>query len=208
MASITFTETGGIEANSFSANGEIFVGAVGMVIWWSGTLATIPSNAKVCNGQTLSSSAYPKLYSKIGTKYGGSSSNFALPDLRVGSATSNGRFIRARFDDNVTYQDDAIRNITGYLNDLDMYTTNYVKFYPHGGYTIQSGSLRVKYTSPAVTQTLTVKTDHLQGYATDSGIEFNANSNAGLDGNPMAGHANGDDIHPYNVSMIPIIIVS
>lgn len=113
MASITFTETGGIEANSFSANGEIFVGAVGMVIWWSGTLATIPSNAKVCNGQTLSSSAYPKLYSKIGTKYGGSSSNFALPDLRVSSATSNGRFIRARFDDNVTYQDDAIRNIIG-----------------------------------------------------------------------------------------------
>lgn len=38
-------------------------------------------------------------------------------------------------------------------------------------------------------------------------LSFSANAGNATD-NPMAGHANGDDIHPYNISMIPIIIVS
>ena len=35
-----------------------------------------------CNGDTLSSNLYPMLYEAIGTTYGGSSANFALPDFR------------------------------------------------------------------------------------------------------------------------------
>ena len=179
--------------------------AVGSVIWFSGNTEKVPSGYLVCNGQPISRTTYADLYAVIGTKYGSGdgSSTFNVPNLSDG----NGRFIRAGFTDSDigAIQNDEIRNITGYLTDLDMYTTGYVRFYPHGGYSIYSGSLTGRWTSSAVTQTLTVKTDHLQGYATDSGIEFNANSDAGLDGNPMAGHANGSDIHPYNIKMLPLI---
>lgn len=40
------------------------------------------------------------------------------------------------------------------------------------------------------------------------GFSFSANADENSYGNPIAGHANGSDIHPYNISLIPIIIVS
>ena len=36
---------------------------------------------------------------------------------------------------------------------------------------------------------------------------FSANGGSST-GNPMAGHANGTDIHPYNISSIPIMKVA
>ncbi len=36
-------------------------------------------------------------------------------------------------------------------------------------------------------------------------IYFDANDNYKNYGNAMAGHANGTDIHPYNISFLPLI---
>ena len=34
---------------------------------------------------------------------------------------------------------------------------------------------------------------------------FDANADNNNWGNPIAGHANGDDIHPYNIAILPLI---
>lgn len=65
----------------------------GLIAWFSNM--TPPQGWLYCDGSTISSSDYPKLYAIIGTKYGGNSSNFKLPDLRnqfirgVQSGTTN-----------------------------------------------------------------------------------------------------------------------
>lgn len=44
------------------------------------------------------------------------------------------------------------------------------------------------------------------GSATSTNLYFNANlSEDAADYNPIAGHANGDDIHPYNIAVLPLI---
>lgn len=63
------------------------------------------------------------------------------------------------------------------------------------------------YLSGVFKQDSTTKTD---GYVGNNGgtwsrnIPFNAN-NGNKEDNPMAGHANGTDIHPYNISYLPLI---
>lgn len=37
-------------------------------------------------------------------------------------------------------------------------------------------------------------------------LDANINSTVGIETqNPMAGHANGDDIHPYSIYLVPLI---
>jgi microcystin-dependent protein len=60
---------------------------VGTIIAWGGTTRSVPSGWMLCNGKPLSKSAYPDLFTAIGTSWGASGSNFNLPDLR-------GRFLR------------------------------------------------------------------------------------------------------------------
>ena len=91
---------------------------VGSVLPYAGTV--IPENYMECDGRYLSRSQYSALFNAIGTTYGASGSSFRLPDLR-------GVFIRGwdhgkGVDKNRalgTFQDDAIRNITGYLTGGD-----------------------------------------------------------------------------------------
>jgi Phage Tail Collar Domain len=49
--------------------------------------STAPTGYLVCDGSSLSTTAYPKLFGVIGYTYGGSGNNFNLPDLR-------GEFVR------------------------------------------------------------------------------------------------------------------
>ena len=44
----------------------------------------------------------------------------------------------------------------------------------------------------------------LIGYKTT--LQLNANNDTASYGNPMKGHAYGDDIHPYNTRFLPILI--
>jgi microcystin-dependent protein len=71
-------------------------GLIGTIQMFSGTLDTIPKGWRLCDGSSVSSNAYPKLYATIGQLWGrgdqaadenGSLKNFNLPDLR-------GQFVR------------------------------------------------------------------------------------------------------------------
>jgi microcystin-dependent protein len=64
-----------------SAAGTIYDSdPVGTIITFAGTV--IPTNWVLCDGRTLDNTLYPDLFAAIGYKYGGSGSNFQLPDLR------------------------------------------------------------------------------------------------------------------------------
>lgn len=63
---------------------------VGTIRLFGGNYA--PANWALCQGQTLSASQYPNLFTVIGYTYGGSGANFNLPNLNnaapVGAGTS------------------------------------------------------------------------------------------------------------------------
>jgi microcystin-dependent protein len=67
--------------------------AVGSITEWSGSTTTIPSGWISCDGSTLTTTGYPGLFAIIGYTFGGSGSNFILPDLRginvMGAGTTN-----------------------------------------------------------------------------------------------------------------------
>jgi microcystin-dependent protein len=64
-----------------SAAGTIYDSdPVGTIKTFAGTV--IPTNWVLCDGRTLDNTLYPDLFTAIGYKYGGSGSNFNLPDLR------------------------------------------------------------------------------------------------------------------------------
>ena len=192
MATITFTNAGGIETSGpIKENGERVLThtlLAGTVMWFAGLLANVPTGWLVCNGQAVSRTTYSALYNVIGTKYGtgNGSTTFNVPNLSDG----NGRFIRAGFADSTigTKQDDAIRNITGAVTSYSnkdqtqsdsgaMYGT-----WKTFNYSVSGGSNKL--------------------YGRD--FFFDAN-NGTTSTNPMAGHANGDDIHPYDIYFLPII---
>jgi len=168
---------------------------IGTVMWWSGSISSIPSNAKICNGQSLSSTTYATLYARIGTTYGGDSTNFALPDLRTSS--DYGRFVRARFKDigsgegqitlaNIT-QEDAIRNITGTTGNDNLFLTAFAQ---------TPSSTGAIYTNKPVSQA------NWQGASVGGGYSHQILFDSSLV------VPTSTENRPYNISMIPIIIVS
>ena len=192
MASITFTNTGGIETSGPIKENGIRVlthsSLAGMVMWFSGNLSKVPDGWLVCNGQAVSRTTYSALYNVIGTKYGtgNGSTTFNVPNLSDG----NGRFIRAGFTDSTigTKQDDAIRNITG-ENPNAIFMSN-------ARSATGSGAISLG----------TMPESYLRNGDTHGGKPLTFNSNNGTTStNPMAGHANGSDIHPYDIYFLPII---
>lgn len=156
----------------------------GTVIWYSGK--SLPSGYLVCNGQSLNNTTYANLFNAIGYTYGGSGNNFNVPNLSDG----NGRFIRATTDFSKvgTKQDDAIRNITGRTSagsDSTNYDGTAGAFYQGSDKEYKIGSL--------------------SSWGSRYTYRFDANRDKENMGNPMAGHANGADIHPYNISLVPLI---
>ena len=90
---------------------------VGTVITYAG--ATGPQGYFTCDGRSLNRTSYPNLFNVIGTLYGSNSSTtFNIPDLRgifvrgydSGKGVDKGRALGS-------FQDDAIRNITGSIGD-------------------------------------------------------------------------------------------
>ena len=73
------------------------LGKPGSIIMWAGNTSNIPKGYLLCNGATLNTSTYSKLYKAIGNQWGGSGGNFKIPDLRdrfivaAGSAYSVGQ---------------------------------------------------------------------------------------------------------------------
>jgi hypothetical protein len=190
---------------------------IGCIFWWSGSLASIPTNARLCMGGSLSKSSYTTLWNKIGYTYGGSGDTFYLPDFRIddtNSSESYSRFIRARFKDigsgssQITLADikqiDAIRNIKGQFGIISSNPTRGAISYYGDKWTIGSGS------QPSMRINSIFSANYNSYDNIDSGNTYLAVSDDGF--NPMAGHAvatdNDGGIRPYNISMIPIIFVS
>ena len=68
-------------------------GETGSMEIYSGKVDKIPETWKLCNGQLLSKTEYKRLFDIIGITYGGTTNEFALPDMRdrfLRGADSNG----------------------------------------------------------------------------------------------------------------------
>ena len=92
---------------------------------------TVPVHCLACNGAAVSRLVYAKLFAKIGTRYGIGDGNttFNLPDARgvVSRGVDNGRGLdpdRALG----SYQEDAIRNITGWISNVKLGSSHGVIF--------------------------------------------------------------------------------
>ena len=171
----------------------------GTFLWFCGD--NIPDGFLVCDGTAWSKTVYPELFAVIGFKYGQDpydDTKFCVPNL-----LDNDRFVRAgnfvlNEDGSVksttigTKEDDAIRNIMGIVNQE---VWGYGNFTAKGAFKTVTGTRRAA--------------DGTSAYNADS-LAFNANidtESTEFDdySNPMAGHATGLDIHPYNIRLLPLI---
>ena len=177
----------------------------GTIFYWAGKKDTIPEWALFCNGDsfpipTSEEDEMWDLYQVIGTIYNkaaGSGYNdatpagyFSIPDfIRIvedGQEKQVGLFIRsATNDDQVgVKQNDAIRNILGTLQTPGNSNGSW-----GGAFSVTSTTVR----GPT-------------GGGDDQKVNFDANISVGTSiENPMAEHANGEDIHPYNIAVLPLI---
>lgn len=168
--------------------------AVGAIYWWTGKSTSLPDRALICDGTELSKTDadYAELYAIIGTIYGESAdgTKFKIPDL-ITTADNNalGNFIRATATDDLigSKESDAIRNIIGQLS-LYYYGENI----PQGAFTFTSR-----------TET-TIDTGDIKNKINYTTTIFDASNKSYM--NPMAGHANGSDIHPYSIKLLPVLV--
>lgn len=55
---------------------------IGMIQLWAGASDRVPGDYLLCDGRSLSASAYPDLFRALGTAFGGGGGSFNVPDLR------------------------------------------------------------------------------------------------------------------------------
>lgn len=90
-------------------------GRVGDIVFTFNTTLNLGNNWMEASGQAMNKTSYPELFNVIGYKYGGSGNTFYLPNFK-----NNGWFVRSYTSSNAvgSTQIDAIRNITGSINNL------------------------------------------------------------------------------------------
>ena len=187
--SVSFNGSANVSIATSLPNAERRLPA-GSLIWFAGKRAQKPKYTLVCDGAAVSRTTYADLFAAIGTIYGAGdgSTTFNLPNLMdAGDDGTLGYFIRAAVDDASigTKQEDAIRNITGRNQTCD------------GGNRV-AGAISLGSASGAL-------------YGTGGSqwkfynAAFDANQNYSNGANPMAGHANGADIHPCNFQSLPLV---
>jgi microcystin-dependent protein len=175
----------------------------GTVVSFMGDEDKVPAGWLLCDGREVNRSDYPALYAVIGTAwgYGNNSTTFNLPDLRgvfergVSGTSGKDADVENRVPlkeggkggNNVgSYQGDAIRNITGYMQHIQGWDNQ----------TLFRG---------AIYGTEVNNHSSWEDNATAATrLNFDANYGSSTD-NPMAGHANGADIRPKNVYVYKII---
>jgi microcystin-dependent protein len=165
----------------------------------SSAAPTAPEGYLFCNGQAIARETYSELFSIIGTTYGvgNGSTTFNIPDYR-------GKFLACVGGNRPEIgevQHDEIRNIvaalpnghlagwesacqssaSGGVRVVPFANIHYVDWSPFGGYSLTG-----------LGGQLNVVDANEQKDSTGSPQQFN---------NPMAGHANGADIHPINMSV-------
>ncbi len=101
----TTTVTGAFAINgNLTVSGSNSIIPAGSIIAYGGT--TAPTGWFICDGSSKDSTLYHDLYLAIGSNFGGSGSNFNLPDLR-------GRFIRGQ-DSGSGHDPDAASRTAGF----------------------------------------------------------------------------------------------
>ena len=141
---------------------------VGAVFWWFGTTTNKPSNTLVCNGDSFSASEYPELYKALGNKS-------YLPNI-----TDSKRFIRGSTTAWTT-QNDAIRNITGYVEA------------PRFGW---NNSSYLKYSGALSASSMSEGAPAASGTLYSLRISFNASGSV----------TTSTEVRPINISAIPLIV--
>lgn len=164
----------------------------GIILPFAGLQSKQPQYTLFCDGSEVSRTTYADLFDRIGTTFGAGdgSTTFNLPDLVTTiDGTGDGNYIRygdwSKLGQKIQ---DAIRNIRGRFGHAERGTFNTAawSFYQYDTVT--------GWTTAGQTTTSTVI----------SQIGLNANLGNKTD-NPMAGHASGDDIHPYSIYLAPLI---
>lgn len=122
--------------------------SAGMIVPFAGLVENIPEGWLLCDGSAVSRSTYSNLYRSIGVCWGegNGSSTFNLPDLRgmflrgVSGSSSNDQDATKRVAKNGgnkgnnvgSYQEDAIRNITGKFTTLAAVNASSSEYTPTG----------------------------------------------------------------------------
>lgn len=179
-------------------------GVAGKFILWAGTSATRPERTLICNGTELtiptsSADTYWDLYKAIGTTWNTEdtpSGKFAIPDLiTTADGQALGNFFRMAVTDSdvAKKQIDTIRNIIGRheaYNDLDFIWP--IDYKGTGAISDISGASIYR------------KSEIVQ---TEDGVSlgFSFSANDGKSTNPMAEHAAGNQIQPYNTAAMILI---
>ncbi|WP_298043164.1 phage tail protein [uncultured Campylobacter sp.] len=103
---------GGLAAEKYALKSEASDGLkIGSYLFWSSDRTT-PAGFLPCDGRRLAKSEYIELFDVIGYTYGGNGEHFNLPKF------NDGKFIRGTGGNAASLgiaQDDAIRNIQGWL---------------------------------------------------------------------------------------------
>lgn len=165
----------------------------GSFIWYTGE--TAPTGYLVCQGQAVSRTTYSALFNAIGTIYGDGdgSTTFNVPNMLDG----NGRFIRATETPSNTKQADAIRPINGTVRFHGSTQSN-----ESGGILYQAtGAFGLDIPKRVLSAATSIDLSPTYGYEY---LIFGAN-NGTNEKNPIATHANGQDIHPMNIGYLPLI---
>jgi len=104
-----------IKGNLLAANKGVL--PVGTVMQYVSSNA--PSGWLLCNGSAISTNVYSNLFAVIGITYGGSSTNFNVPDIRgrivIGKGTGSGLTAR-NLNDQSGSETIALTNIPGHVH--------------------------------------------------------------------------------------------
>ena len=71
-------------------NWSVNTGRIGIIEMFGGSSSSVPEGSLYCNGQSITTAAYPELFGVIGYTYGGSGANFNVPDFRSVSPMGTG----------------------------------------------------------------------------------------------------------------------
>lgn len=106
--------------------------AIGTIMPWTGNITAVPKGWLICNGQTLSTNAYPLLYANIGNTYGGTPppvgstigtfqlprlGNKALVDYKRSHAEMVG--VSSQFTSTIGVDSNAVANLN-YISKIDV----------------------------------------------------------------------------------------
>ena len=128
--------------------GDGLGGGPGTILMWGGNISDPPKNFLVCNGASVATSTYPKLFEAIGYTFGGSGSRFNLPNMTsrfvvgAGGGYTTGEFGGAN---RVTL---TVANLASHAHGTDPASTSHA----HPGSTADTGSSAVPHGHSAQVQ--------------------------------------------------------